>query len=489
MAGEVPAATAATAGASPASELVWSPSTMMDANIEALVAQSLLLEEEIFGWQSCTGEALPSEDRTKMVVFQSLYEKGFGLPSRAFFRGLLHYYGVEAMHFKPNSIAPIATFIHLGEGFLGIAPLIPVEGPDTQDVVGGATFSLLQGRKYPEATFQDSNKRWAEEWFVVANPAPGCPLHTGFPPVLNTRWEEKPTEEEMVEVEVLLAELQKLKAEKLTGATMALSFLKRLTQPIQERVHPGALRLCRRGSRARLLIRPSGSSIGSFSFDSSIGSESDIFVELSGPATGAGSTMKKQRATRKVATSKARRGRVAPRGWSLTPPGASRGEAEAAAEKTGLTTPKPEEEEQGGAARSPTWVAQSLSFAVPLKPSVSVRCTNRRVSLSGAKRKAEESTHEASSAEVAKGKVSPVERPLARPRPIEVVATKAKEEVMMAEPLQGVNIVPLEVTPGDGDTARDVEDPADPNPSKGGSVVNFRGGTIRGWRRQCGGSL
>ncbi|RLM54814.1 hypothetical protein C2845_PM10G11940 [Panicum miliaceum] len=40
-------------------------------------------------------------------------------------------------------------------------------------------------------------------------------------------------------VRVLLAELSKLKAEKLTGATVALSFSKGLTQPIQDRVHPG----------------------------------------------------------------------------------------------------------------------------------------------------------------------------------------------------------------------------------------------------------
>ncbi|RLN06925.1 hypothetical protein C2845_PM11G04180 [Panicum miliaceum] len=56
-----------------------------------------------------------------MVVFRSFYEKGFGLPLGAFFRGLLHYYGLEAMHLKPNSIMQIATFINLCEGFLGIA--------------------------------------------------------------------------------------------------------------------------------------------------------------------------------------------------------------------------------------------------------------------------------------------------------------------------------------------------------------------------------
>ena len=57
-----------------------------------------------------------------MVVFKSFYEKGFALPSRAFFRRLLHFYGLEVTHLKPNSIAQIAIFIHLCEWYLGIAP-------------------------------------------------------------------------------------------------------------------------------------------------------------------------------------------------------------------------------------------------------------------------------------------------------------------------------------------------------------------------------
>ncbi|RLN29221.1 orf3 [Panicum miliaceum] len=215
MAGEVPAAAAA--AAPPAPELAWSPSTMTDADIEALVVQVLLSEKAISGWRSCFGEAFPFEDRTKTVVFWSFYEKGFGLPSGAFFRGLLHNCGLEATHHKPNSIMQIATFIHLCEGFLGIVPhfnlwralchLRAYLNKDTPDVVGGAAFSLHQGGKYPEASFKDSNKRWANERFVVANTAPGLPPRIVLPPVLNTRWEEKPTDEEMEEVQVLLAEL------------------------------------------------------------------------------------------------------------------------------------------------------------------------------------------------------------------------------------------------------------------------------------------
>ncbi|RLN34115.1 hypothetical protein C2845_PM03G30250 [Panicum miliaceum] len=267
--------------------------------------------------------------------------------------------------------------------------------------------------------------------------------------MLNARWEEKPTDEEMVEVEVLLAELQKLKAEKLTGAAVVLSFAKRLTQAIQEWVHPGyeysgrddPTRVQNRkvsrskahrwvtlivsgeerivsfwfpapvpeGQQGKAVDPPTGlalptANFGSFSSNSSIGSESDDVVEVSGPAAGAGSATKKRRPTRKVAASKASR----------------HGGGGGRAEKAGLTTTKPEEEdhgeERGRPARSPARVAQSLPSAVPLKPSFSVQWAGR-----------------------------------------------AKEEVAASEPPQGDDVAPVEVAAGDGAKGGVMEDPADPN--------------------------
>jgi hypothetical protein len=85
------------------------------------------------------------------VVFKSFYEKGFALPAGAFFRRLLHIYGLEVTHLKP--IAQITIFIHLCEGYLGIAPhfnlwraLYRLKGHLSnahRNVVGGAAFSLL----------------------------------------------------------------------------------------------------------------------------------------------------------------------------------------------------------------------------------------------------------------------------------------------------------------------------------------------------------
>ncbi|RLM68907.1 hypothetical protein C2845_PM17G06750 [Panicum miliaceum] len=320
---------------------------MMDADIEELVAQGPLSEKAISGWQSCTGEAFPSEDRTEM---------------------------------------------------------------DTPDVVSGAAFSLRQGGKYPEASFKDRNKRWAEEWFVVANPTPGLPSRTGLLPVLNARWKEKPTEEEMVEVEVLLAELQKLKAENLTSATMALSFDKRLTQPIEEPVHPG--------------------------------------YEYSGredPTRVQNCKVSRSEAHRRVTliVSGEVRDKGCPKAYCLKWP---------TTEEKSMSFWCPAhlpEGQQGKAVDPPARLAlpavdvgsfssdssigsksddvvESLPSAVLLKPSFNVQWTGRRASLSGAKCKAEESTHEASLAEVAQE---------------EGVAANAKEEKLPEEKAPGEEAV------------------------------------------------
>ena len=73
---------------------------------------------------------------------------------------------------------------------------------------------------------------------MVANPVPCLPAHTGRAPEYKACWEEPPTSEEMAQVERLLNEIADLSAQGQTGAAVAISFYRRLTRPIQERVHP-----------------------------------------------------------------------------------------------------------------------------------------------------------------------------------------------------------------------------------------------------------
>ena len=168
------------------------PSTLQEANIQDMVERGILPEKQISGWRCCYKKEFPSEDRTEMVVFRSFDEKGFALPAGAFFHGL------EVTHLKPNSIAQIAIFIHLCEGYLGIAPhfnlwqvLYRLKGHPSSNhcnVVGRAAFSLRQGRTHPDLTLHNSNKGWNKEWFMVSNPAPLAPsldrTRVGVPRVL-----------------------------------------------------------------------------------------------------------------------------------------------------------------------------------------------------------------------------------------------------------------------------------------------------------------
>jgi hypothetical protein len=87
--------------------------------MEDMVVRGLLREKAISGWKCCY-LVFPLDDWTETVVFRSFYEKGFNLPVGTFFRGLLNYYRLEAIHLKPNSITQIAIFTHPCEGFLCI---------------------------------------------------------------------------------------------------------------------------------------------------------------------------------------------------------------------------------------------------------------------------------------------------------------------------------------------------------------------------------
>jgi hypothetical protein len=57
-----------------------------------------------------------------VLSFVSFHERGFGVPASRFMRALLHYYGVELHNFNPNSIAQVAIFAAVCEGFLGNDP-------------------------------------------------------------------------------------------------------------------------------------------------------------------------------------------------------------------------------------------------------------------------------------------------------------------------------------------------------------------------------
>ena len=73
----------------------WQKCSLQESDIQDMVEPCILPEKQISGWRCCYGEEFLSEDMNQTVMFKSFYEKGFALPAGAFFRGLLHFYGLR----------------------------------------------------------------------------------------------------------------------------------------------------------------------------------------------------------------------------------------------------------------------------------------------------------------------------------------------------------------------------------------------------------
>jgi hypothetical protein len=92
--------------------------------------------------------------------------------------------------------------------------------------------------EYIDLVLPDNTTGWKQGWFYLDNPAAALPDRTGRAFVSFSEWTNQLTLQEMEELRPLLDDLERLKAEGLTGSAVAISFSLRLIQPIQDRVHP-----------------------------------------------------------------------------------------------------------------------------------------------------------------------------------------------------------------------------------------------------------
>jgi hypothetical protein len=181
------------------------------------------------------------------VVFLAHIKRGFGVPAGDFFHGLPYFYRIKVVHLVPNAITIISAFIHLCEAYLGIAPhfhlwrhFLEPKKTGKSDVVGSARFMLRRYMKpeYIDLVLPDNTTGWKQGWFYLDNPALVLPTRSGRTLVPFLEWTNQLTSREIEELRLLLEDLAKLKAEGLTGGEVAISFIRRLLQPIQDRVHP-----------------------------------------------------------------------------------------------------------------------------------------------------------------------------------------------------------------------------------------------------------
>jgi hypothetical protein len=104
---------------------MFQKSTVDESKIWKLVQNHFLPDWEVLRWRPANGEDIPTPNTNEIVVLSSFFQRGFGLPTCEFLRGLLHHYEIKLVHLNPNSILQIAVFVHLCEAFLGVTPIFP----------------------------------------------------------------------------------------------------------------------------------------------------------------------------------------------------------------------------------------------------------------------------------------------------------------------------------------------------------------------------
>ena len=98
---------------------------MLEETLQSLVDGGLLrpvTDPNRLEWIAPRGEPELRPRDGYVVSFVAVHERGLGLPVDRFMRALPHYYGMELHNFNPNSIAQVAIFVAVCEGYLGIAP-------------------------------------------------------------------------------------------------------------------------------------------------------------------------------------------------------------------------------------------------------------------------------------------------------------------------------------------------------------------------------
>jgi hypothetical protein len=107
-------------------------------------------------------------------------------------------------------------------------------------VIGSIGFMLRRNMKseYIDLTLPDNTTGWKQGWFNLDNPTPALRERTGRVPFPGPEWTNQLATWDTEELKPLLDDLEQLKAEGLTGVAVAISFCRRLIQPLQDRAHP-----------------------------------------------------------------------------------------------------------------------------------------------------------------------------------------------------------------------------------------------------------
>jgi hypothetical protein len=148
----------------------------------------------------------------------------------------------------------IVVFVHLCEALLGVYPHFglwkylyncrPRMAGGQHQLVGGASLERRRDRKtgYLDIPLKDIIKGWRFQWFTMENHHKLLSSRSRRKPdVRAPSWTEVPTDLELAEARILLAEISSLKDRGLTIEAVVIDFVFKNIQPLKDRVYPAYL--------------------------------------------------------------------------------------------------------------------------------------------------------------------------------------------------------------------------------------------------------
>jgi hypothetical protein len=210
---------------------VFKPSSIDEGELLKLIDNHLLPRHAVLQWRPAKDEDIPTPNTNEIVVSNSFFQRGFGLPSCDFFHGLLHYYKIELVHLNPNLILQIAIFVHLCEAYLAVPPNCPLFKhyfflkyqpiADKRQIFGGVGIQAHQCHDFLILPLKTSLKGWHKQWFYYENHEPSLPPFIGQLLEHNATWVEEPMDSEMPIISTLASQVSELKGLSLTGVDVA----------------------------------------------------------------------------------------------------------------------------------------------------------------------------------------------------------------------------------------------------------------------------
>lgn len=108
-------------------------------------------------------------------------------------------------------------------------------------VVGGTKIQVREKSSSLYLNFEllESHSGWKEKWFYIGDHDPKLRKVSGHHPEWNSRWIDKPTHRDSLQVLEVLAKITHLKEQGLTGAGMAFNFLEETSATPAAPLHVG----------------------------------------------------------------------------------------------------------------------------------------------------------------------------------------------------------------------------------------------------------